>query len=84
MSPQGWIVFAAFWAVFVASPGPNAVNTVSTAMALGIRRTRPAVGAGLGRMALGATTGRRMRRAMSALLAAYGVALGASALERPA
>lgn len=45
MSLEGWLVFAAFWAVFVATPGPNAVNIVSTAMALGFRRTLPAVGA---------------------------------------
>lgn len=45
MSLEGWLVFAAFWAVFVATPGPNAVNIVSTAMALGFRRTLPAVAA---------------------------------------
>lgn len=43
MSLEGWLVFAAFWAVFVTTPGPNAVNIVSTAMALGFRRTLPAV-----------------------------------------
>lgn len=45
MSLEGWLVFAAFWAVFVTTPGPNAINIVSTAMALGFRRTLPAVGA---------------------------------------
>jgi homoserine/homoserine lactone efflux protein len=38
MSFEAWLVFAAFWAAFVTTPGPNAVNCVQTAMALGFRR----------------------------------------------
>ena len=45
MTLQGWLVFAAFWALFVTTPGPNAVNCVSCAMALGFRRAPPAVAA---------------------------------------
>ncbi|WP_298429549.1 LysE family transporter [uncultured Jannaschia sp.] len=32
-----WIVFAAFWAVFVTSPGPNAANCILTAWYAGFR-----------------------------------------------
>ena len=45
MSVEGWLVFAAFWAVFVTTPGPNHVNCVQTAMALGFRRALPCVAA---------------------------------------
>lgn len=34
MSLKGWIIFASFWAVFVITPGPNAVN----GMSFGLRR----------------------------------------------
>lgn len=37
MSLGGWLVFASFWAVFVTTPGPNAVNCVETAMRTGFR-----------------------------------------------
>ena len=43
MSFEGWLVFAAFWAAFVTTPGPNAVNCVQTAMALGFRRAMTCV-----------------------------------------
>ena len=45
MSLGGWLVFAAFWALFVTTPGPNAVNCVSNGMILGFRRSLPAVAA---------------------------------------
>lgn len=38
MSLDGWLVFALFWVVFVTTPGPNAVNCISTAMNLGFRK----------------------------------------------
>lgn len=38
MSFQGWIIFATFWAAFVTTPGPNAVNCITVAMAHGFRR----------------------------------------------
>ncbi len=43
MDLQGWIVFALFWAVFVTTPGPNAVNCITTGMAVGFARALPAV-----------------------------------------
>ncbi|MDJ0629255.1 MAG: LysE family translocator [Rhodobacter sp.] len=39
MSLQGWLVFAAFWVVFVTTPGPNAVNCISNGMSFGFRRS---------------------------------------------
>jgi homoserine/homoserine lactone efflux protein len=38
MTPTAWAAFAAFWVVFVLSPGPNAVNCVANGMAYGLRR----------------------------------------------
>jgi homoserine/homoserine lactone efflux protein len=38
MTFHGWLAFAAFWVVFVTSPGPNAVNCVANGMAYGLRR----------------------------------------------
>ena len=52
MSVEGWAVFAAFWALFVTTPGPNAVNCVQVAMALGFRRALPCVAAILCQAAL--------------------------------
>jgi homoserine/homoserine lactone efflux protein len=43
MSLEAWIVFALFWALFVTTPGPNAVNCISNGMALGFRRALPGV-----------------------------------------
>ena len=37
MSFDGWIIFASFWALFVTTPGPNAVNCISVAMVYGLR-----------------------------------------------
>ncbi|WP_179378487.1 LysE family translocator [Jannaschia marina] len=37
MSAGEWLVFAGFWAVFVTSPGPNAVNCILTAWQAGFR-----------------------------------------------
>lgn len=45
MSLEAWLVFAVFWVVFVVTPGPNHVNCVQTAMALGFRRAMPCVAA---------------------------------------
>ena len=36
MSFEGWTVFALFWAVFVTTPGPNAVNCIQNGMTLGM------------------------------------------------
>lgn len=38
MSLDAWMAFAAFWVVFVTSPGPNAVNCVANGMAFGLPR----------------------------------------------
>lgn len=38
MSFEAWLVFALFWAVFVTTPGPNAVNCIQNGMALGFSR----------------------------------------------
>jgi len=38
MSFEAWIIFALFWAVFVTTPGPNAVNCIQNGMHLGFRR----------------------------------------------
>jgi len=38
MSFHAWTVFALFWVVFVTTPGPNAVNSMSNGMAYGFRR----------------------------------------------
>jgi len=39
MSFESWIIFALFWAVFVTTPGPNAVNCISNGMTYGFRRS---------------------------------------------
>ncbi len=39
MSFQGWLVFATFWAFFVTTPGPNAVNCIGNGMTYGFRRS---------------------------------------------
>ncbi|MEP4979583.1 LysE family translocator [Ascidiaceihabitans sp.] len=39
MSFEGWIIFTLFWAVFVTTPGPNAVNCISNGMNLGFKRS---------------------------------------------
>ncbi len=38
MSWEGWTIFAVFWAVFVITPGPNAVNCITNGMTIGFRR----------------------------------------------
>jgi len=43
MSFGAWLIFAGFWAVFVTTPGPNAVNCISNGIALGFRRSLPGV-----------------------------------------
>ena len=52
MSWDGWIIFALFWAVFVTTPGPNAVNCITNGMNLGFRRALPGVAAILTQAAL--------------------------------
>ncbi len=52
MSWDAWIIFALFWAVFVTTPGPNAVNCISNGMTLGFRRALPGVAAILTQAAL--------------------------------
>ena len=39
MSFEAWTIFALFWAVFVTTPGPNAVNCISNGMQLGFVRS---------------------------------------------
>ena len=39
MSFEAWTVFAVFWAVFVTTPGPNAVNCITNGMRLGFTRS---------------------------------------------
>ncbi|MGB5558328.1 MAG: LysE family translocator [Paracoccaceae bacterium] len=39
MTLQGWLVFAAFWVLFVTTPGPNAVNCITNGMTYGLRRS---------------------------------------------
>lgn len=39
MSFEAWTIFAIFWAVFVTTPGPNAVNCISNGMQLGFARS---------------------------------------------
>lgn len=43
MSIEGWIIFALFWAVFVTTPGPNAVNCINNGMTLGFRKSLPGI-----------------------------------------
>ena len=38
MSWEGWTIFAVFWAIFVTTPGPNAVNCITNGMTIGFRR----------------------------------------------
>lgn len=45
MSFDAWLVFAAFWVVFVTTPGPNAVNCITNGMTLGFFRALPGVAA---------------------------------------
>ncbi|AGI69984.1 hypothetical protein OAN307_c46340 [Octadecabacter antarcticus 307] len=45
MTFEAWTVFALFWAVFVTTPGPNAVNCISNGMSLGFVRSLPGVAA---------------------------------------
>lgn len=52
MSWEGWTVFAIFWAVFVTTPGPNAVNCITNGMTLGFRRALPGIAAILTQAAL--------------------------------
>ncbi|MGB3407390.1 MAG: LysE family translocator [Jannaschia sp.] len=39
MTFADWLVFASFWALFVTTPGPNAVNCISTAWGSGFVRS---------------------------------------------
>lgn len=39
MSYQAWLLFAAFWALFVTTPGPNAVNCIQNGMTHGFMRS---------------------------------------------
>ncbi|ABV94840.1 homoserine/homoserine lactone efflux protein [Dinoroseobacter shibae DFL 12 = DSM 16493] len=39
MSFDAWTIFALFWALFVTTPGPNAVNCMSNGMTHGFRRS---------------------------------------------
>lgn len=38
MSWEAWTIFAVFWAIFVTTPGPNAVNCITNGMTIGFRR----------------------------------------------
>ncbi len=39
MGFEGWILFASFWALFVTTPGPNAVNCIQNGMTHGFVRS---------------------------------------------
>lgn len=39
MTFEGWIIFTLFWAVFVTTPGPNAVNCIQNGMEFGFRKS---------------------------------------------
>jgi len=39
MSFEAWSVFAAFWLIFVITPGPNAVNCMTNGMQIGFMRS---------------------------------------------
>lgn len=43
MTFEAWSIFALFWAVFVVTPGPNAVNCISNGMSIGFVRSLPGV-----------------------------------------
>jgi len=45
MTWDAWIIFALFWAIFVVTPGPNAVNCITNGMTIGFRRGLIAVAA---------------------------------------
>jgi threonine/homoserine/homoserine lactone efflux protein len=45
MTFEAWTIFALFWAVFVTTPGPNAVNCILNGMSLGFVRSLPGVAA---------------------------------------
>lgn len=45
MSFEAWTIFALFWAVFVTTPGPNAVNCIQNGMQFGFWRSLPGVAA---------------------------------------
>ena len=45
MTLSAWIIFASFWAVFVTTPGPYAVNCVTVAMTYGFKTSLICVGA---------------------------------------
>lgn len=52
MSFETWVAFAAFWALFVTTPGPNAVNCVTVGMHVGLPRAFVTVAAILCQAAL--------------------------------
>ena len=35
MSFEAWIIFVSFWALFVTTPGPNALNCITVALHYG-------------------------------------------------
>lgn len=39
MSWEAWLVFAGFWALFVTTPGPNAVNCIQNGMTYGFAKS---------------------------------------------
>jgi len=39
MSWEAWLIFASFWALFVTTPGPNAVNCIQNGMTYGFARS---------------------------------------------
>ena len=38
MAFEAWIIFAVFWAIFVTTPGPNAVNCIQQGMSVGFKQ----------------------------------------------
>ena len=45
MTIEAWAAFAVFWALFVTTPGPNAVNCITVGMHVGLPRAFITVGA---------------------------------------
>lgn len=45
MTWEGWLIFTGFWALFVTTPGPNAVNCIQNGMTYGFARSLVGVAA---------------------------------------
>lgn len=52
MTIEDWIIFTGFWALFVAMPGPNALNCIASASEFGFKKSLVCVAAILSQAAL--------------------------------